>query len=138
MPSSLARGRLAIDSVPGNGTIVSITLPRVRESASRVARVDASARRRRPRRARAAHPRAHRGRRAAGAERLCATVLTQTSARSRPSAIRGGGHHVVERASEIDLLLTDKTMPGFSGLELASLAHGKPVAADRARDGVPR
>jgi CheY-like chemotaxis protein len=36
---------------------------------------------------------------------------------------REAATYVVKRTADIDLLLTDKTMPGFNGLELASIAR---------------
>ena len=117
-------GRLAIDSMPGKGTVVSITLPRLRgevpaESlASMLVPAAAPA------------PRAARHARVLIVDdeplvlKLCATVLTRMGyAVTAIGDPQEAATYVVERASEIDLLLTDKTMPGFSGLELSSLAR---------------
>jgi CheY-like chemotaxis protein len=117
-------GRLTIDSVPGEGTVVSITLPSLRGEL--------------PADMLAEGP----GAEAPSLEaaplcarllvvddeplvlKLCATVLTrlgyEVTALGDP---RAAATYVVAHASEIDLLLTDKTMPGFSGLELASIAR---------------
>lgn len=117
-------GRLTIDTAPGRGTVVGISLPLA---------VDQDAVDRPPPDAvadeAAAIAPASRGRILIVDDeplvlRLCTTVLTREGYEVTAVADPREAAVLVERsASSFDLLLTDKAMPGFSGIELASIAR---------------